>query len=101
MLGGVLLLRRLFRMSVIFGGLFGGLFKPLQFGKFCLLGVFAMFSALFGGLFKPLQFREFFGGLFKPVWRVLFVRSVCNFWWALWGAFETTPVWRVCYVLTF
>ena len=36
MFGGVLLLRGLFRVSVIFGGLFGGLFKPLQFGDFAM-----------------------------------------------------------------
>jgi hypothetical protein len=36
MLGGVPLLRGLFRVSVIFGGLFFGLFKPLQFGEFAM-----------------------------------------------------------------
>ena len=36
MFGGVLLLRGLFRMSVIFGGLFEGRFKPLHFGEFAM-----------------------------------------------------------------
>ena len=34
--GGVLFLKRLIRVSVIFGGLFGGLYKPLQFGEFAM-----------------------------------------------------------------
>ena len=40
----------------MFSGLFGGFFKPLQFGESCLLGVSGMFGGLFGGLFEPLQF---------------------------------------------
>jgi hypothetical protein len=36
-----------------------GLFEPLQFGEFCLLGVFGMFGGLFGGLFKQRKFGEF------------------------------------------
>ena len=36
MFGGVLLLIVLFRVSVIFGGIFGWAFRPIQFGEFAM-----------------------------------------------------------------
>ena len=83
MFGWVLLLRRLFRVSIIFGGLFGGLFKQLQFREFamfCLFEVFGMFGGLVMCICRSVccdnlivrRFFGMFGGvlLFRGLFRV-------------------------------